>query len=242
MDRCHPSQHRPPPLSPGARWHAPRPLGRVPASRHQQASPGRDEGGERPRERTAAPRADPQNAAGSWGGGRSGGQRYTNIPASAAARRKAGTHPDSAPDTAGAVPDGVTQREYRSRQWLSVGLACSRTSVSAPDGARARTELSPEPVGARGLSSLISSALALLGRVIAWAAQEFLPAWLVGSSAPHTHGSSRWAHSAELVRLGCSRLPDRLAGDGIVLGFVAATALHSPPQSHPPPLGLRHPR
>ena len=87
-------------------------------------------------------------------------------------------------------------------------------------------------MGARGLSSLISRALALIGRVIAWAAQEFLPAWLVGSSAPHTHGSSRWAHSAELVRLGCSRLPDRLAGDGIVLGFVDGQALQSPAEDN----------
>ena len=87
-------------------------------------------------------------------------------------------------------------------------------------------------MGARGLSSLVSRALALIGGIIAWAAHEFLPAWLVGSATPHTHGSSRWARPADLVRFGRSRTPDRVAGDGIVLGFVDGQALQSPAEDN----------
>jgi type IV secretion system protein VirD4 len=94
-------------------------------------------------------------------------------------------------------------------------------------------------MGAGSVSSVLTRALALIGRVAVWAAQQFLPAWLVGSTTPQSHGSSRWARSADLARLGRPRKADRLAGDGIVLGFLHGQALQSPAEDNVLLLGVQ---
>jgi type IV secretory pathway TraG/TraD family ATPase VirD4 len=94
-------------------------------------------------------------------------------------------------------------------------------------------------MGAGSVSSVLTRVLALIGHVVVWAAQQFLPAWLVGSTTPQSHGSSRWARSADLARLGRARKADRLAGDGIVLGFLHGNALQSPAEDNVLLLGVQ---
>jgi type IV secretory pathway TraG/TraD family ATPase VirD4 len=86
---------------------------------------------------------------------------------------------------------------------------------------------------------MLASALALMWRATLWAATQFLPAWLVGSSSPQSHGSSRWARSADLRRLARSEKVDRLAGDGILLGFLQGRALQSPAEDNVLLLGVQ---
>lgn len=89
------------------------------------------------------------------------------------------------------------------------------------------------------MRSILTSSLVLIGRCVIWAAQRFLPPWLVGASTPHSHGSSRWAHSADLARLGRSRKAGSLAGDGIALGFLQGRPLQSPAEDNVLLLGVQ---
>jgi type IV secretion system protein VirD4 len=75
-------------------------------------------------------------------------------------------------------------------------------------------------------------ALALALRVVLSTARFLLPAWLVGSGSPNSHGSSRWAGSNDRLQLGRSRQPKELAGDGIVLGFLGGRAIQSPTEDN----------
>ena len=78
----------------------------------------------------------------------------------------------------------------------------------------------------------LNDVLRLIGRALLWAARQYLPSWLVGSSSPHSHGSSRWARARDRHRLGRSGPPQSLAGDGIVLGFFNDQVLQSPAEDN----------
>jgi type IV secretion system protein VirD4 len=89
------------------------------------------------------------------------------------------------------------------------------------------------------VSSGLTRALTIIGRATIWAARRFLPEWLVGSATAHSHGSSRWARSSDLARLGRSRNAGRLAGDGIVLGFLRGQPMQSPAEDNVLLLGVQ---
>jgi type IV secretory pathway TraG/TraD family ATPase VirD4 len=89
------------------------------------------------------------------------------------------------------------------------------------------------------MSSLLTGALTLLGRGVVWAAQRFLPAWLVGTGTAYSHGSSRWARASDLASLGRSGKAGRLADDGIVLGFLHGRPLQSPAEDNVLLLGVQ---
>ena len=89
------------------------------------------------------------------------------------------------------------------------------------------------------MSSVLTGALTLIGRVVLWMAQRFLPAWLVGTGSPHSHGSSRWARQSELARLERSGKSARLAGNGIALGFLRGRPLQSPAEDNVLLLGVQ---
>ncbi len=78
------------------------------------------------------------------------------------------------------------------------------------------------------MTRLLFRALSLSGSLLMSLARWCLPAWLVGTASPNSHGSSRWARSSDGGRLGRLARADRLAGDGIVLGFSNGRALQSP--------------
>ena len=79
----------------------------------------------------------------------------------------------------------------------------------------------------------------LTWRATLWMARQYLPSWLVGADSPHSHGSSRWAESKDRGKLGRSRPPDRLAGDGIVLGFLDRRVVQSPAEDNVLLLGVQ---
>jgi type IV secretion system protein VirD4 len=89
------------------------------------------------------------------------------------------------------------------------------------------------------VSSGLTRALTISGRATIWAARRFLPEWLVGSATAQSHGSSRWARSTDLARLGRSPNAGRLAGDGIVLGFLRGRPLQSPAEDNVLLLGVQ---
>jgi len=80
--------------------------------------------------------------------------------------------------------------------------------------------------------TLTSSGLISLG-------QSCLPSWLIGSGSAHSHGSSRWARSSDRRWFGRSARAERLAGDGIVLGFVGDRVLQSPAEDNVLLLGVQ---
>ena len=82
------------------------------------------------------------------------------------------------------------------------------------------------------MTRLLMRALTLTGTVIISWARSCLPSWLVAFGTPNSHGSSRWARLADRGRLGRSAGADRLASDGIVLGFVNGRALQSPAEDN----------
>ncbi|MFI5284664.1 MAG: type IV secretory system conjugative DNA transfer family protein, partial [Candidatus Dormibacterales bacterium] len=76
-------------------------------------------------------------------------------------------------------------------------------------------------------------------RAMLWVAQRFLPAWLIGTGSPHSHGSSRWARTSDLAPLARSRKSHRLAGDGITLGYLQGRLLQSPAEDNVLLLGVQ---
>jgi type IV secretion system protein VirD4 len=82
----------------------------------------------------------------------------------------------------------------------------------------------------------LASFLREAGRSIA---KTFLPAVLVGSSDRATHGGSRWAQRNEWDRLGQLGRPERLAPDGIVLGWLGRQVLQSPREDNVLLLGVQ---
>src|SRR6266851_632414 len=86
-------------------------------------------------------------------------------------------------------------------------------------------------MGARGLR-LLELAARLVMDVVAALARLALPNWLLDGSAPHSHGTSRWARVGERRELGRLAAPDRMHGDGIVLGWHDRRLLQSPAEDN----------
>jgi len=86
-------------------------------------------------------------------------------------------------------------------------------------------------MGARSLR-LLELAARLIGEIVASGARLLLPPWLLGPSAPHSHGTSRWAHARERRDLGRLASPERMQGDGIVLGWHDHHLLQSPAEDN----------
>src|ERR1700674_909187 len=63
-------------------------------------------------------------------------------------------------------------------------------------------------------------------------ARQVLPGWLIGSSAPDSHGTSRWALPRERKQLGRLATAERLHGDGVVLGWHDNRLLQSPAEDN----------
>jgi type IV secretion system protein VirD4 len=78
------------------------------------------------------------------------------------------------------------------------------------------------------MSGLFSSAAGFVAEV----ARQLLPAWLIGTSTPESHGTSRWARSNERPTLGRHASADGLHGDGIVLGWHDGRLLQSPAEDN----------
>jgi type IV secretory pathway TraG/TraD family ATPase VirD4 len=64
------------------------------------------------------------------------------------------------------------------------------------------------------------------------AARQLIPSWLIGASSPQSHGTSRWARASERRDLGRLASPDRMWGDGIVLGWHGSRLLLSPAEDN----------
>ena len=79
---------------------------------------------------------------------------------------------------------------------------------------------------------LLLLAAQFAGDLLATAARLCMPGWLVGSSAPQSHGTSRWAGRRERRDLGRPAAPDHLHGDGIVLGWHQGRLLQSPAEDN----------
>src|SRR5260370_19775986 len=86
-------------------------------------------------------------------------------------------------------------------------------------------------MGARGLR-LLELAARLVMDVVAALARLVLPSWLLDGSAPHSHGTSRWARVSERRDLGRLASTDRMHGDGIVLGWHDRRLLQSPAEDN----------
>src|SRR5712692_405827 len=82
------------------------------------------------------------------------------------------------------------------------------------------------------MTPLLVRALTFAGSALISWARSCLPSWLVGSASQHSHGSSRWARTADRQGLGRSAHAERLAGDGIVLGFLDGRTLQSPAEDN----------
>jgi type IV secretion system protein VirD4 len=80
--------------------------------------------------------------------------------------------------------------------------------------------------------TLLSLAAQFAGDLLATAVRLCMPGWLVGSSAPQSHGTSRWARWRERRDLGRPAAPDHLHGDGIVLGWHEGRLLQSPAEDN----------
>jgi len=89
------------------------------------------------------------------------------------------------------------------------------------------------------VSTILHSLPLLTWRAVVWMARQFLPPWLIGSASPQSHGSSRWARASDRKRLGRLLPAEKLAGDGIVLGFFNQRVLQSPAEDNVLLLGVQ---
>ena len=89
------------------------------------------------------------------------------------------------------------------------------------------------------MNEIISPLPYLVWRAIVWAARQVLPSWLIGVESPGSHGSSRWAKSGDSSRLGRLRSPDRVAGDGVLLGFFNGRVIEAPREDNVLLLGVQ---
>ncbi len=87
--------------------------------------------------------------------------------------------------------------------------------------------------------SEIGAFLASVVRVLGWFARQLLPSWLIGSSSPHSHGTSRWASVWERAELGRTASPEQVHGDGVVLGWLGGRPLQSPAEDNVLLLGVQ---
>jgi len=74
--------------------------------------------------------------------------------------------------------------------------------------------------------------MALAADLIRLLADLLLPAWLRAPRDTRTHGTSRWASFAERHRLGRLSRADRLAGDGLVVGWLSGRVLQTPAEDN----------
>jgi type IV secretory pathway TraG/TraD family ATPase VirD4 len=82
------------------------------------------------------------------------------------------------------------------------------------------------------MTTPLHAAARLVIDVLVELARQLLPAWLIGSSAPDSHGTSRWARSRERKHLGRVASAERIHGDGIVLGWHDNRLLQSPAEDN----------
>jgi type IV secretory pathway TraG/TraD family ATPase VirD4 len=80
--------------------------------------------------------------------------------------------------------------------------------------------------------TLVGSVAPFVGEVLATAGRQWIPSWLIGTPAPQSHGTSRWAKARERRDLGRTAGPDHLHGDGIVLGWHEGRLLQSPAEDN----------
>ena len=85
----------------------------------------------------------------------------------------------------------------------------------------------------------VAACLAACIHFLGWCARQFLPSWLIGSSSPHSHGTSRWASLWERRQLGRPAGPERMHGDGVVLGWLGGRPLQSPAEDNVLLLGVQ---
>ncbi len=78
---------------------------------------------------------------------------------------------------------------------------------------------------------MIQALASLMARVARELLAQLLPNWLLGSE-PESHGSSRWARRSERSRVGRVAAPERMLGDGIVLGWMQGRLLQSPAEDN----------
>src|SRR5438445_5901005 len=114
-----------------------------------------------------------------------------------------------------------------------------RTPVPAPDRARSRRRDPQAALGAGGVTSIIAGLFHSAIELALDLAQQLAPPWLLPIGTAKTHGSSRWARRSELSRLGRPASPQRMRGDGIVLGWHAGRLLQSPAEDNVLLLGVQ---
>jgi len=82
------------------------------------------------------------------------------------------------------------------------------------------------------LSQVLEGVWRFMPRVLLEVGRQLLPAWFIGLGQAESHGSSRWARSPERGRLGRQAWPERMHGDGIVLGWLGRRVLQSPAEDN----------
>ena len=82
------------------------------------------------------------------------------------------------------------------------------------------------------MMEILAATARLVVAVLLWLARQFLPSWLIGSSAPDSHGTSRWARSRERKQLGRVAPAQHMRGDGVVLGWHDKHLLQSPAEDN----------
>ena len=87
-------------------------------------------------------------------------------------------------------------------------------------------------MGARGLMRALVAALRLVADLMVAIVQQLLPAWLIGTGTPNSHGTSRWARFGERKQLGRLASSGRMHGDGIVLGWYGGRLVQSPAEDN----------
>lgn len=82
------------------------------------------------------------------------------------------------------------------------------------------------------MTSIVAGLLRGLIEIALDLARQLTPLWLLPTGAANTHGTSRWARTRERSQLGISASPERLHGDGIVLGWHAGRLIQSPAEDN----------
>jgi type IV secretion system protein VirD4 len=82
------------------------------------------------------------------------------------------------------------------------------------------------------MTRTLGTAAQLVVDVLVSLARHLLPTWLIGSTAPDSHGTSRWARSRDRNQLGRVATAGRMHDDGIVLGWHDGRLLQSPAEDN----------
>lgn len=89
------------------------------------------------------------------------------------------------------------------------------------------------------MKEFVARALHFVLDLLEHTTRSLVPAWVVGSAAAESHGSSRWARPRERARLGRLASPQLMHGDGIVLGWMGGRLLQSPAEDNVILLGVQ---